>query len=105
MMASVVGTIQDIVLEVGHIPRGCTSICQQVDIGVNKPFKNRLCQQWEDGMIEEGQANGTTSPPSREDMHDGLGMVQSIYQVRLSKMLGNNAITPGFHQQARKLPT
>jgi hypothetical protein len=45
MMASVVGKIQDLGVEVDHIPGGCTSICQPVDIGVNKPFKNRLHQQ------------------------------------------------------------
>jgi hypothetical protein len=68
MMASVVGKIQDLGVELEHIPGGCTSICVLVDIGVNKPFKNRLRQQWEEWMIKEGLANGTTSPPSREDI-------------------------------------
>jgi hypothetical protein len=68
MMASVVGKIQDLGVEVEHIPGGYTLICQLVDIGVNKPFKNRLRQQWEEWMIEEGLANGTTSPPAREDI-------------------------------------
>lgn len=37
MMASVVGKIQDIGVEVEHIlVGGCTSLCQSVDIGVNK---------------------------------------------------------------------
>jgi DDE superfamily endonuclease len=66
MMASVVGKIQDIGVEVEHIPGGCTSLCQPVDIGINKPFKDRIRQQWEDWMIAEGLANGTTSPPTRE---------------------------------------
>ena len=68
MMASVVGKIQDLGVEVEHIPGGCTSIFQPADIKVNKPFKNRLRQQWEEWMIEEGLANGTMSPPSREDI-------------------------------------
>ncbi|KAI2490353.1 DNA binding protein [Fragilaria crotonensis] len=47
MMASVVGMIQDLGVEVEHIP------------GV---------QQWEEWMIAEGLANGTTSPPTRENI-------------------------------------
>ena len=43
MMASVVGKIQDLGVEVEHIPGGCTSICQPVDIGKNKPFKKIGC--------------------------------------------------------------
>jgi hypothetical protein len=60
MMASVVGMIQDLGVEVKHIPGRCTSLCQPVDIGVNKPFKNRIRNQWEEWMIAEGLANGTT---------------------------------------------
>jgi hypothetical protein len=49
MMASVTTKIQDLGVEVQHIPGGCTSLCHPVDIGVNKPFKNRLCSKWENG--------------------------------------------------------
>lgn len=68
MMATVVSKIQELGVEVEHIPGGCTSLCQPVDIGVNKPFKNRLRRQWEEWMIGEGLGNGTTSPPSRENI-------------------------------------
>ena len=51
MMASVVGKIQELGIEVQHIPGGCTSLCQPIDIGVNKPFKNRIHEQWESWMI------------------------------------------------------
>jgi hypothetical protein len=66
MMASVVTRIQDLGVEVENIPGGCTGLCQPVDVGVNKPFKNRIRDQWEAWMIEEGLRNGTTSPPTRE---------------------------------------
>jgi hypothetical protein len=39
MMASVVYKIQDLGVEVKHIPGRCTSLCQPVDVGFNKPFK------------------------------------------------------------------
>ena len=35
---------------------------------MNKPFKDRLREQWEAWMINEGIERGTTSPPTREDI-------------------------------------
>ena len=66
MMNSVVNAIQDLGVEVEHIPGGCTSLCQPVDIGVNKPFKAFLRKAWEKWMIDKGIRYGTTSPPTRE---------------------------------------
>ena len=40
MMASVVQAIEDLGVEVEHIPSGCTALCQPVDIGFNRPFKS-----------------------------------------------------------------
>jgi hypothetical protein len=68
MMASVVQMTQELGVEVQHIPGGCTSLCQPVDVGFNKPFKSRLQRQWINWMINEGVVHGTTSPPSRLDM-------------------------------------
>jgi hypothetical protein len=68
MMTSVVDKIHELGIEVEHIPGGCTYICQPVDVGVNKPFKNRIRAYWEGWMIEEGVIKGTTSPPTREDI-------------------------------------
>ncbi len=42
MMASVVYKIQELGVKVKHIPGGCTSLCQRVDVGFNKPFKSRV---------------------------------------------------------------
>ena len=49
-----------------HIPGGCTSLCQPIDIGINKPFKAFLHKAWEKWMIDEGIRYGMTSPPTRE---------------------------------------
>ena len=51
-----------------HIPGGCTSLCQPVDVGFNKPFKDRMRKQWLSWMITEGIVHGTTQPPSRRDV-------------------------------------
>ena len=66
MMNLVVNAIQDLGVEVEHIPGGCTSLCQPVDIGINKPFKAFLHKAWEKWMIDERIRSGTTSPPTRE---------------------------------------
>ena len=66
MMNSVVNMIQDLGVEVKHIPGGCASLCQPVDIGINKPFKAFLRKAWEKWMIDEGIRSGTTSPTTIE---------------------------------------
>ena len=68
VMASVVNEIQDLGVEVEHIPGGCTYLCQPVNIGINKPYKKHMRRQWELWMISEGMVEGTTSPPSREQI-------------------------------------
>ena len=66
MMNSVVNAIQDIAVEVEHIQGGCTSLCQPVDIGINKSFQAFLHKAGEKWMINKGIRYGTTSPPKRE---------------------------------------
>ncbi len=68
MMPSVVQMIQELGVEVQHIPGGCTSLCQPVDVGFNKPFKDRMRRQWLNWMINEGIIHGTTCPPARLDV-------------------------------------
>jgi len=68
MMPSVVQMIQELVVEVQHIPGGCTSLCQPVDVGFNKPFKDRMRWQWMNWMINEGVIHDTTSLPVRLDV-------------------------------------
>ena len=65
MMAGVMTRIQYLGVEVVHILGGCTSLCQPVDIGVNKPLKNRLCSEWQTWMINEGMPHWTISAPTR----------------------------------------
>ena len=68
MMGSVVQRIQELGVEVQHIPGGCTSLCQPVDIGFNKPFKDRLRRAWHNWMLAEAVIHGTTRTPTRLDV-------------------------------------
>ena len=39
MMASMVNVIQDMGVQVEHIPSGCTGLCQPIDVGIGKPLR------------------------------------------------------------------
>ena len=75
MMASVVHRIQEMGVEVIHIPGGCTSLCQPVDVGFNKPFKDRIRWLWMDWMIKEGLNSGTTTAPTRQRVAEWIDEV------------------------------
>jgi hypothetical protein len=65
MKGSVVQKIQELRVEVKHIPGGCHSLCQPVDIGFNKPFKDCLRKLWISWMMSKGIIHGTRSTPMR----------------------------------------
>ena len=51
-------------IEVLHIPAGCTYLCQTIDVGINKPLKWRLCEEWEHWMVDgEVIFNGQAKEP------------------------------------------
>ena len=68
MMGSVVQRIQELGVEVQHIPGGCTSLCQPVDVGFNKPFKDRVRRAWHNWMLADAVIHGTTRSPTRLDV-------------------------------------
>ena len=68
MMASTVQMIQELGLNVKHIPGGCTPLCQPVNVGFNKPFKDCMRRQWIQWMLAKGIVHSTTSPPMRADI-------------------------------------
>ena len=67
LMASVVNQIQNAGIQVEHIPGGCTSLCQPIAIGIGKPLKNRVCDDWEEWMLEQGDT-AIFKPPTRETL-------------------------------------
>ena len=65
IMGSVVSTIQSLGVQVEHIPGGCTGLLQPVDVGINKPLKNRVKSCWDAWMMEQGVDTVVFNPPSR----------------------------------------
>jgi hypothetical protein len=89
MMASVVHRIQEMGVEVIHIPGGCTSLCQPVDVGFNKPFKDRIRRLWMDWMIEEGLTSGTTTAPTRQVVAEWID--EALREMRNKTTIIKNA--------------
>jgi hypothetical protein len=94
MMASVVQRVQELGVEVQHIPGGCTGVCQPVDVGIGKPFKNRVANCWEDWMVEKGGLDQEkTKTPSREEVSEWV--IQSIGSIG-TKIIRNSWRHRGF---------
>ena len=64
MQASIVTLIQDLGIEVLHIPGGCTYLCQPLDVGVNRTLKMSVKSEWDDWMERTGSV--TLEKPSRK---------------------------------------
>ena len=54
MMTLVMEAIQQLGVEVEHIPGGCTSLCQPVNVRINKALKTLVHKDWEDWMLDSG---------------------------------------------------
>ena len=89
MMSSVVHRIQEMGVEVIHIPGGCTGLCQPVDVGFNKPFKDRVRRLWTEWMIDEGLNSGTTSAPTMKVVAEWIDAV--LTEMRNETQIIKNA--------------
>jgi hypothetical protein len=68
LMGSVVTAIQDLGIEVIHIPDGCMGLLQPLDVGLNKPFKVRVRASWEEWMMAMIDNHGVVEAPTRDDI-------------------------------------
>ena len=89
MMAPVVDEIQQLGVEVIHIPGGCTGLCQPVDIGIAKPLKSRSRHLWESWMIDQGVNSVVSRPPSRLQLSQWI--TESAEQIRESPTIVKNS--------------
>jgi hypothetical protein len=68
MMGSVVRAIQELGVEVIHIPGGCTGLLQPLDVGLNKPFKVRVRASWDEWMMAMIDNHAVIESPTRDDI-------------------------------------
>ena len=81
-MGTIVNRIQQLGIEVHHIPSSCTYLCPPVDVRVNHPIKKAMMEQWEDWMTEgDGVDAGVAKTPSWQLVAEWIiGTYKSISQ-------------------------
>ena len=95
MIESVVSKIQELGVEVEHIPGGCTCLVQPVDIGINRPYKHRVKEQWEAWMLAEIALENSISAPKREDVRDWCQ--SALAQLRQEEQIVRNSWRHGAY--------
>ncbi len=87
MMALVVTKISELGIEVIHILGRCTGLCQPLDVGVNKPFKHRVGDLWEEWMTDMLDEEGEICDATRKEVAEWMAIV--YWQMVGSKILMN----------------
>jgi hypothetical protein len=81
-------------VEVQHIPGGCTSLCQPVNVGFNKPLKTCIPHILESWMIFEGMVHEMTSTPTCLEV---TGWIANAFcQLKGTKMVKNAWLKTGY---------
>lgn len=62
---SVAKAIEDLGVEWDIIPGGCTGLVQPIDVGIGKPFKNRMRYKWEEWMMNLYEDDDVSAPAER----------------------------------------
>ncbi len=75
MMASVVGKIYKLGIKVIHILGRCTGLCQPLNVGMNKPFKHRVHDMWEEWMTDMLDKEGEIHEATREEVAEWTAIV------------------------------
>ena len=92
-MASVVTKIQDMGIQVEHIPGGCTALAQPIDVGIGKPLKVRIRHRFEE-WLETQNPQEKIKPPSR--------VLLSEWIISSLKDIGNHIARNSWRSQGFK---
>lgn len=65
--AATMARLAEIGVQLELIPAGCTGLVQPVDVGIGKPFKDRIRKTWMDWMIEQDADQPVMTNASRKD--------------------------------------
>ncbi len=95
VMASVINKIAELGFEVIHIPGGCTALCQPLDIGVNKPFKQRIRHLWEEWMMEMLDRDGVIREATHKEVAEWTASV--YWNIVGSKILKDTWWKTGYN--------
>ena len=94
-MSLVVDLMTNMGIQIEHIPGGCTSLAQPMDIDIGKPLKNHVCNKWTHWIFEQGTDTACFKPPSRKMMADwivGCLLDMPISLIKKAGGMGNTLI-------------
>ena len=67
-------------IDLAVIPGGLTSVCQPLDVAINKPFKDHLRKEWHLWMAKGGAGKTTAGNLRRAKISDVCGWVKRSWE-------------------------
>ena len=71
------------------IPAGLTSLCQPLDISINKPFKDNLRKEWHEWMVQGGAGVTAAGNLKRARISDVCGWVKRSWDTISNQIVFN----------------
>jgi transposase-like protein len=75
------------------IPAGCTWLLQPIDVGIGKPFKDRLRQKWWEWMVGPAEVDAIIPNPSRDEIQE---WVSEVWDAMPQDVIVNSWKKTGF---------
>ena len=72
------------------IPAGLTSLCQPLDISINKPFKDNLRKEWHEWMVQGGAGVTAAGNLKRARISDVCGWVKRSWDAISDQIVFNS---------------
>jgi len=94
MMASVVSRIEAMGVHVIHIAGGCTGLTQPLDVGINRSFKSRCCQMWEEWLVDLLDMTNQVHDGTRKEVSEWAAAL--FWELVGSRILRNSWRKTGF---------
>ena len=94
MMALVVSRIKAMGVHVIHIAGGCTGLTQPLDVGINRSFKARCCQMWEEWLVDLLDMTNQVHDGTRKEVSEWAAAL--FWELVGSRILRNSWRKTGF---------
>lgn len=72
------------------IPAGLTSLCQPLDVSINKPFKDNLRKEWHEWMCQGGAGITAAGNLKRAKISDVCGWVKRSWDAISDQIIFNS---------------
>ena len=72
------------------IPAGLTSVCQPLDVSINKPFKDNLRKEWHEWMSKDGAGLTAGGNLKRARISDVCGWVKCSWDAISDQIIFNS---------------